>query len=251
MSAPAADIVPPFPIIAARSPLGNSGSLRVAENFSPRYAHIVFTLPRHLAPLVLQNNKLIYDLLFRASAETLLEVARNPKYLGAEIGFFKCTAHLEPTTPTSSHVHCALRHETAISSSKTPRAPARPASLRLAVEQVPFPNFSNFALSHTFLRQLPFYLLFSSAQLLPQPPHTFTYVTPHDNPIPITAPRPPQPPAAPFKRLYRTRPEISAALHDSARPASDKALTFTRSWSTKPAFLARGRRLPRRFFESL
>jgi len=38
--------------------------------------------------LVLQNKKALYDLLFRTSAETLLEVARDPKHLGAEIGFF-------------------------------------------------------------------------------------------------------------------------------------------------------------------
>ena len=52
------------------------------------YAHVVFTLPAQLAPLALQNKKIIYDLLLRASAETLLEVARNPRRLGAEIGFF-------------------------------------------------------------------------------------------------------------------------------------------------------------------
>jgi len=52
------------------------------------YVHVVFTLPRHLAPLVLQNKKVIYDLLFRSSAQTLLEIARNPQHLGAEIGFF-------------------------------------------------------------------------------------------------------------------------------------------------------------------
>ena len=38
--------------------------------------------------MALQNKKVIYDLLFRASAETLLEVARDPQHLGAEIGFF-------------------------------------------------------------------------------------------------------------------------------------------------------------------
>jgi hypothetical protein len=53
-----------------------------------RYLHVVFTLPGRLAPLVLQNKKVLYDLLFRTSAETLLEVACNPKHLGAEIGFF-------------------------------------------------------------------------------------------------------------------------------------------------------------------
>src|SRR6266567_4585787 len=52
------------------------------------YVHVVFTLPPQLAALALQNRKLIYGLLLRASAETLLEVAHNPAHLGAEIGFF-------------------------------------------------------------------------------------------------------------------------------------------------------------------
>jgi hypothetical protein len=53
-----------------------------------RYAHVVFTLPHLLAPLALQNKKIMYSLLFRASAETLTDIARDPKHLGAEIGFF-------------------------------------------------------------------------------------------------------------------------------------------------------------------
>src|SRR5215471_7909113 len=52
------------------------------------YAHVVFTLPGPLAPLALQNKSEIYRLLFRASAETLLTVARDERHLGAEIGFF-------------------------------------------------------------------------------------------------------------------------------------------------------------------
>src|SRR5262250_3507561 len=51
------------------------------------YLHVVFTLPHQLSQLMLQNKKVLYDLLFRASAETLLEIARDPKHLGAEIGF--------------------------------------------------------------------------------------------------------------------------------------------------------------------
>src|ERR1700738_2089611 len=51
-------------------------------------AHVVSPLPPQLAALALQNKKVIYGLLLRASAETLLEVARNPTHLGAEIGFF-------------------------------------------------------------------------------------------------------------------------------------------------------------------
>src|ERR1700690_2996757 len=61
---------------------------RRSELLPSRYVHVVFTLPRQLAPLALQNTKVIYGLLLRASAETLLEVARDPRHLGAEIGFF-------------------------------------------------------------------------------------------------------------------------------------------------------------------
>jgi predicted Zn-ribbon and HTH transcriptional regulator len=64
------------------------------------YAHIVFTVPRLLAKLALQNKQLIYTILLRLSAETLIEVARNPKRLGAEIGFWStihtCTASFPP-----------------------------------------------------------------------------------------------------------------------------------------------------------
>ena len=61
---------------------------RGKELLPTRYVHVVFTLPRQLAPLALQNKREIYALLFRASAETLIEVARDPMRLGAEIGFF-------------------------------------------------------------------------------------------------------------------------------------------------------------------
>ena len=61
---------------------------RQKELLPTRYVHVVFTLPALLAPLALQNKKLLYGLLLRASAETLLEVARDPRHLGAEIGFF-------------------------------------------------------------------------------------------------------------------------------------------------------------------
>ncbi|HVH72350.1 MAG TPA: transposase zinc-binding domain-containing protein [Candidatus Dormibacteraeota bacterium] len=61
---------------------------RQKELLPTRYVHVVFTLPPQLARLALQNKKLIYGLLLGASAETLLEVARDPRHLGAEIGFF-------------------------------------------------------------------------------------------------------------------------------------------------------------------
>ncbi len=61
---------------------------RRAELLPVSYFHIVFTLPHELSALALQNKRLLCDLLFRASAATLLEVAGDPKHLSAEIGFF-------------------------------------------------------------------------------------------------------------------------------------------------------------------
>jgi hypothetical protein len=72
------------------------------------YVHVVFTLPRHLAPLVLQNKKVIYDLLFRTSAETLLEVAHDPQHLGAEIGFFSVLHTWSQKLDIHPHVHCVV-----------------------------------------------------------------------------------------------------------------------------------------------
>jgi len=81
---------------------------RQRELLPTRYAHVVFTLPRRLAPLVLQNKKLLYDLLFRTSAETLLEVARNPLRLGAEIGFFSVLHTWSQKLTLHPHVHCVV-----------------------------------------------------------------------------------------------------------------------------------------------
>ena len=60
---------------------------RQAEVLPVGYFHVVFTLPHELCALALRNKKELYRLLFRASAETLLEVAANPKHLGAGLGF--------------------------------------------------------------------------------------------------------------------------------------------------------------------
>jgi len=73
-----------------------------------RYVHVVFTLPHRLAPLALQNKKVIYDLLFRACAETLLEVARSGKHLAAEIGFFSVLHTWSQKLEHHPHVHCVV-----------------------------------------------------------------------------------------------------------------------------------------------
>src|SRR3984893_13808034 len=81
---------------------------RRRELLPTRYVHVVFTLPRELAPLVLQNKRIVYDLLFRASAETLLEVARDPKHLGAEVGFFSVLHTWNQKLGLHPHVHCVV-----------------------------------------------------------------------------------------------------------------------------------------------
>src|SRR5262252_5063172 len=60
---------------------------RSAELLPVPYYHVVFTLPHLLAPLALQNKVLLYGLLFRAVAQTLLQIAADPQHLGADIGF--------------------------------------------------------------------------------------------------------------------------------------------------------------------
>jgi hypothetical protein len=70
--------------------------------------HVVFTLPAQLARLAQQNKKLIYGLLLRASAETLLEVARDSRHLGAEIGFFSVLHTWNQKLGLHPHVHCVI-----------------------------------------------------------------------------------------------------------------------------------------------
>src|SRR5437899_1514918 len=81
---------------------------RQKELLPTRYVHVVFTLPAPLARLALQNKKLIYGLLLRASAETLLEVARDPRHLGAEIGFFSVLHTWNQKLNLHPHVHCVI-----------------------------------------------------------------------------------------------------------------------------------------------
>jgi hypothetical protein len=52
-----------------------------------QYFHVVFTIPDDLNSIALRNKKEVYLILFKAAAETLLELGKNPKYLGAQVGF--------------------------------------------------------------------------------------------------------------------------------------------------------------------
>ncbi|MGA9444359.1 MAG: IS91 family transposase [Methyloceanibacter sp.] len=59
---------------------------REAELLPVGYFHVVFTLPTPIADIAFQNKRVVYDLLFKASAETMLTIAADPKHLGARIG---------------------------------------------------------------------------------------------------------------------------------------------------------------------
>jgi Putative transposase/Transposase zinc-binding domain len=72
------------------------------------YFHIVFTLPHELSALALRNPAALYGLLFRVSAETLLEVARDPQHLGAEIGFLSVLHTWGQNLLHHPHVHCVV-----------------------------------------------------------------------------------------------------------------------------------------------
>lgn len=70
--------------------------------------HVVFTLPHELAPLALYNKKLLYDLLFRTSAASLLEIAADSQHLGAEIGFLSVLHTWGSNLLHHPHVHCVI-----------------------------------------------------------------------------------------------------------------------------------------------
>ncbi len=56
---------------------------READLLPVEYFHVVFTLPSALGPIALQNQREVYGILFRAAAETLRQIATDPKHLGA------------------------------------------------------------------------------------------------------------------------------------------------------------------------
>ena len=72
------------------------------------YVHIVFTMPEPLARLALPNKRVVYDLLFQAAAETLLEIAANPKRLGGAIGGLMVLHTWGQRLQHHPHVHCVV-----------------------------------------------------------------------------------------------------------------------------------------------
>lgn len=81
---------------------------RQAELLPVEYFHVVFTIPEQLAPIAFHNKEAVYGILFRAASETLLTIARDPKHLGAEIGFFAILHTWGQNLLHHPHLHCVV-----------------------------------------------------------------------------------------------------------------------------------------------
>jgi hypothetical protein len=81
---------------------------RSKELLPVNYVPVVFTIPHELSWLALQNKQVVYDLLFRSSGATLLEIANDPKHLGADIGFLSVLHTWGQNLQHHPHVHCVI-----------------------------------------------------------------------------------------------------------------------------------------------
>jgi hypothetical protein len=81
---------------------------RERELLATSYFHVVFTVPHELNVLALENPRLFYDLLFTASAQTLLEIASDPKHLGAEVGVTGILHTWGQNLLLHPHIHCVV-----------------------------------------------------------------------------------------------------------------------------------------------
>ena len=81
---------------------------QAADLLDTPYFHVVFTLPSALGPVALANPRVVYGLLMRAAAKTLLEVAANPKHLGAEVGVLAVLHTWGQNLMLHPHVHCVV-----------------------------------------------------------------------------------------------------------------------------------------------
>ena len=81
---------------------------RQTELLPVEYFHVVFTVPQEIAAIACQNKAVVYDILFRATAETLRTIAGDPKHLGAEIGFIAILHTWGQNLMHHPHLHCVV-----------------------------------------------------------------------------------------------------------------------------------------------
>ena len=81
---------------------------RQADLLPVPYFHVVFTLPGPITTIAFQNKAVVYDLLFKAAAETLATIAADPKHLGARIGLIAVLHTWGSALTHHPHVHCIV-----------------------------------------------------------------------------------------------------------------------------------------------
>jgi hypothetical protein len=81
---------------------------RTAELLDAQYFHVVFTVPAAIAAIAYQNKRVVYNILFRATAETLRTIAADRAHLGAQIGFFAVLHTWGSTLVHHPHLHCVV-----------------------------------------------------------------------------------------------------------------------------------------------
>lgn len=81
---------------------------RRAEVIDSPYFHVVFTLPHELNPLIYCNQKLLYGLLHKCCAQTLLELSADKKYLGAQPGIIQVLHTWNQELDYHVHMHCII-----------------------------------------------------------------------------------------------------------------------------------------------
>ena len=81
---------------------------RSAELLPTDYFHLVFTLPAPIAAIALHNQDIVYNILFRTVAETLLTIAADPRRLGVETGFFTVLHTWGQNLHFHPHLHCVV-----------------------------------------------------------------------------------------------------------------------------------------------
>jgi hypothetical protein len=81
---------------------------RQAELLEVPYFHVVFTIPKEIATIAYQNKRVVYGILFRATAETLMTIGADPKHLGARLGFFAVLHSWGQNVLFHPHLHCVV-----------------------------------------------------------------------------------------------------------------------------------------------
>ncbi len=81
---------------------------RQAELLPVQYFHVVFTIPACLAPVALENKRIVYNILFRAASQTLLRIAADPRHLGASVGFLAVLHTWGQNLLHHPHLHCVV-----------------------------------------------------------------------------------------------------------------------------------------------